>query len=141
MCMKWLVIIIFLILLGVVYFTNAKSRGESQAQAITEKTTLTVAGKQFEVEVARTPDQLAKGLMFRESLADGKGMLFVFTPPGIHKFWMKNTLLSLDILWLNDKYEVVHLEQNVPPCTTVNCPSYGPDVPVSYVLEVNANTF
>ncbi|MGC9310607.1 MAG: DUF192 domain-containing protein, partial [Candidatus Aenigmatarchaeota archaeon] len=79
----------------------------------------------------------AKGLMFRESLGDDEGMLFVFEKEGHWSFWMKNTIIPLDIIWLCENLTIVHI-QTAPPCREDNCPSYRTPVPASYVLEVNA---
>lgn len=90
------------------------------------------------LEIARTPEERRQGLMYRTALAAETGMLFIFEQPGYHSFWMKNTLIPLDILWLDENLTVVHIERNVPPCATDPCPSYRPPVEARYVLEVNA---
>ncbi len=92
----------------------------------------------YDVEIAKTPQEQARGLMFRESLADGKGMLFVFESEIRHSFWMKNTLISLDIIWIDSDGKIVYISQNTPPCVADPCPSYAPDAPAKYVLEVAA---
>ena len=92
----------------------------------------------FEVELAITSEERAQGLMFREGLEDDEGMLFIFDELGTHKFWMKNTLVNLDIIWINDKMEVVHINKNTPICKEDPCPTYGPDEKVKYVLEINS---
>ena len=87
------------------------------------------------VEVAQTPDELRTGLMHRSSLEGG--MLFVFNPPRTLSFWMKNTLIPLDMIFVSSAGEIVKIERDVPPCTTEICPSYG-YVYGAYVVEVNA---
>ncbi len=67
-------------------------------------------------------------------------MLFVFPRPERYSFWMKNTLIPLDIIWLNSDRSVVHLETNVPACVHDPCPNYAPVQPALYVLEVNAGS-
>ncbi len=76
--------------------------------------------------------------MYRQKLAADRGMLFVFSSEGVHKFWMKNTLIPLDMLWIAGDGRIIHIEHDVPPCKGDPCPSYGPDTPARYVLEVNA---
>jgi uncharacterized membrane protein (UPF0127 family) len=93
---------------------------------------------QVRAEVASTEDEREHGLMFRTSLPELDGMLFVFEAPGLHAFWMKNTLIPLDMLWLDRDGKVVSLAESVPPCKTAECPTYPPRAPASYVLEVNA---
>lgn len=93
--------------------------------------------KCFTVELARTPTERQQGLMYRRELATDAGMLFVFERSGSYSFWMKNTYLPLDILWLDEQFRAVHIERGVPPCMDEPCPSYRPDADARYVLEVN----
>jgi len=88
------------------------------------------------VEVADNPEKLAKGLMFREELPENTGMLFVFENEGIYPFWMKNTYIPLDIIWINDNFRVVHIEHAVP-CISETCVSYTPEAVARYVVETN----
>ncbi|MCS6913308.1 MAG: DUF192 domain-containing protein [Myxococcales bacterium] len=88
-----------------------------------------------EVEVARTPEEHARGLMFRRELPEGRGMLFLFPRAEVRRFWMKNTLIPLDILFLDEKLRVVSIEENTAPHDETG---RGPDEPVQYVLEVPA---
>lgn len=90
------------------------------------------------VELAVTPYQWSKGLMFREELASGAGMLFVFPNEEIRSFWMKNTLIPLDILFINADKKIVTMHKDVQPCTTLLCPQYASTVKAMYALEVNA---
>ena len=89
------------------------------------------------VEIADEKEEITTGLMFRESLAKDSGMLFVFPEEGVHKFWMKNTLIPLDMIWINDN-EIIYIKDNALPCKTEVCESYGPDKEAKYVLEVNS---
>ncbi len=89
-------------------------------------------------ELAVTDEERARGLMFRDKLLPDQGMLFVFEEEDFHSFWMKNTLISLDMLWLDRNRRIVHIEADVPPCVADPCPSYGPKRPASFVLELKA---
>jgi len=92
----------------------------------------------IEVELAREEAEHKRGLQLRASLGSNSGMLFIFPLSRRHSFWMKDTLIPLDIIWIDDTHRVVHIESNVPPCKTDTCPSYSPDEAALYVLEINA---
>ena len=106
---------------------------QGQMLPITAKTN--IGGETIQLEVAKTPEQQAIGLMFRESLADNRGMLFPLGVERNARFWMKNVPISLDIIFLNGD-RVVEIAANVPPCLTTPCPVYGPEVLVDRVLEL-----
>lgn len=94
-------------------------------------------------EMADTPAKRSKGLMFRTRMAPDRGMLFTFPEfqePGYWTFWMKNTKMPLDILWLDRAGTIVHLERYVPICTRTDnlCPRYRPKSPAIQVLELGA---
>jgi hypothetical protein len=95
-------------------------------------------GKSVTAELAATDEERQRGLMFREKLLPDQGMLFVFEEEGLYSFWMKNTLISLDMLWINKDRRIVHIARNVPPCKEDPCPSYSPERPGLYVLELAA---
>ncbi len=92
----------------------------------------------IEVELAKTPEQITTGLMNRASLAETKAMLFIFENEGVHMFWMKNTLIPLDMIWLDQNGTVTYIEHSVEPCKTQVCPTYGPGTASKYVIETNA---
>ena len=89
-------------------------------------------------ELAVTPAERARGLMFRDRLDADRGMLFVFPRLDFWSFWMKNTKIPLDMIWLNERREVVSMATRVPPCTTPHCPTYPPLQKALYVLEIQA---
>jgi uncharacterized protein len=89
------------------------------------------------LEVATTPEQQQIGLMFRTELAPDRGMLFPFDPPRPVSFWMKNTLIPLDMLFLYQG-QVRAISSNVPPCKQVDCPSYGTNEMVDQVIELKS---
>jgi len=93
-------------------------------------------GETVTAELAVSPAEREKGLMFRQDLKPDQGMLCLFEEEDEYSFWMKNTLIPLDIIWLNAHRQIVHLEENVPPCLAEPCPSYGPDKKALYVLEL-----
>ena len=95
--------------------------------------------KCFFVEIAKTSAEREKGLMYRNLLAKDRGMLFIFDKEGIYPFWMKNTLIPLDIIWIDSNNKVVFIANNVQPCKNLICPITNPLVSAKYVLEINAN--
>jgi len=90
-------------------------------------------------EIARTPSQQATGLMFRSGLSRDRGMFFPFDPPRPVRFWMRNVEISLDMLFVRDG-RIVSISADVPPCTTLTCPTYGPNVEVDGVIELAGGT-
>lgn len=97
-------------------------------------------GTIIQAELADTPRKRAEGLMYRTHLADDRGMLFTFSQAQAWVFWMKNTKIPLDLIWINDKKQIIHMEQNVPICTRTDdsCPQYRPNEGALYVLELAA---
>lgn len=104
--------------------------------------TITITNKTqtWHVEVAKTQEERSQGLMFRDSLEPGTGMLFVFPEEDFHAFWMKNTRIPLDIIWLDNTFTVIDI-QTLIPCKETVCPTVRPQKPAQYVLEVPAHTF
>lgn len=89
------------------------------------------------VELALDGYSQAKGLMFRESMPENAGMLFMFPNTQPLSFWMKNTLIPLDIIYITEEGDVVNVV-TAEPCKVQNCPTYPSDKPAKYVLELNA---
>jgi hypothetical protein len=90
-------------------------------------------------ELAETPAAREKGLMMRDSLSGDSGMLFVFERDDTHSFWMKNTLIPLDIIWIDKDCRIVDILPGAKPCGDNDaCPVYSPAASCSYTLEVNA---
>lgn len=97
-----------------------------------------LGGKTYQVEIAQTPEQATHGLMNRTSLAPDAGMLFIFEEESELWFWMKDTLIPLDILFFDSEGQLVRQFVNVPPCKADPCPYYKSQGAARYVLEVNA---
>lgn len=91
--------------------------------------------KKIEVEIAENEAERNKGLMFRSYLPDSVGMLFIFEQPDEYKFWMKNTSIPLDIIYVGPDKKIVSIAQNTQPYSEESIPPYGL---VQYVVEVNA---
>ena len=97
-------------------------------------------GKRFTTEFATNDASRERGLMMRTELAADHSMLFVFAQDAPRWFWMKNTLIPLDILYFDGNRKMVSVQPNVPPCKADPCPSYPSDFPARYVLELAGGT-
>jgi len=134
----WLLIAGILIFLGSAiraYSTGISPNGMRFAR-------VQIGDQSFQVEVADTLVHIEKGLMHRKSLSAGQGMLFVFPKEAYYPFWMKNTLIPLDVVWIDNALRVVGV-QTMHTCSkqqeaSSSCPEYVSKHPVRYVLEVNA---
>jgi hypothetical protein len=96
------------------------------------------SGAVFALEVARTPEQIAQGLMFRESLAPASGMVFLFDAPEPRSFWMKNCHFALDMVFTLRDGTVVDVLEGVPPCEADPCPTFPSRAPADTVVELTA---
>jgi uncharacterized protein len=126
-CKLFIVLAIFLICFA--YFTKTKIS--------TTETNSNYKNLYLEfIEIAKTPEELKTGLMNRESLCQKCGMLFIFTNEGKKSFWMKNTKIPLDIIYVNEQDTVIKIHKDTTPFQTH--PTYNSGKPAKYVLEVNA---
>lgn len=99
---------------------------------------LFIHDSEFVAEVAETEQQKMVGLMFRKTIPGDYGMLFVYSDNDFRAMWMKNTLISLDFVFMNENKEVVDIIKNVPPCRKDPCKTYVSKEKARYVLELNA---
>lgn len=98
-----------------------------------------LAGQRYAVEVADDDAERERGLMFRDAMAEGDGMLFIHQRQEPLAYWMKNTRIGLDILYFDEARRLVSQQRDVPPCSLGDrCPPYPSDAPARYVLELNA---
>ncbi|BAZ53786.1 hypothetical protein NIES4103_64690 [Nostoc sp. NIES-4103] len=149
--MRWLSLVPMLLgifLVGCSMQTNAKSLTPKPSILVQAPTsagqTLPISAKAIvpngttiQLEVARTQEQQAKGLMYRPALPDNRGMLFKFPSAQPVRFWMKNVPVPLDMVFLQDGV-VKYVEASAPPCANEPCPTYGPNVPIDTVIELRA---
>jgi len=101
-----------------------------------DRASLMINGIRYSIEVAKTSRQRSQGLMFRTKLGIQEGMLFVYPQPGNHRIWMKNTLIPLLVIWLDENLTVVGVKL-LFPCSRDPCPSYGVSDPAKYIIELN----
>ena len=98
-----------------------------------------LGNQRYAIEIADNDAERARGLMFRDALPSGHGMLFIHDAEEPQAYWMKNTKIPLDILYFDDERKLVAQQRDVPPCSLGDgCPSYPSDAPARYVLELNA---
>ena len=90
------------------------------------------------VEIADDNNERATGLMFREKLNENEGMLFIFENEDYQTFWMKNTMIPLDMIFIGKDFIIVDIK-NAEPCREDPCKLYKSSKPAKYVLEVNSN--
>ncbi|HYG37980.1 MAG TPA: DUF192 domain-containing protein [Cytophagales bacterium] len=91
--------------------------------------------KSLSIEIADNEKEIMQGLMYRSAMLDSVGMLFIFDEPNLHTFWMKNTKIPLDIIFIDDQQRIVTIKRNTTPYSEKEVPS---EKEVLYVLEVNA---
>ena len=150
---KWLILCLGILLLGCSSLPPANSsagtpiaqdevpasptpaRSTFQGQMLPVSATAKIGDTSIELEVTRTPQEQALGLMYRTSLPDNRGMLFQFDPPRPVSFWMKNVKIPLDMVFLRGG-AIGAIEANVPPCQSNPCPTYGPNIPIDQVIEL-----
>ena len=98
-------------------------------------------GQIIVAETALGPEEMQRGLMFRESLAPDRGMLFVHNAEGQYPYWMYHCKISLDMIWRDRQRRIVEIAEQVPPCPPgppEQCPNYGGHEPAMFVLELAA---
>jgi hypothetical protein len=114
-----------------------QTRGQTQTGLKVIPLTIDHDGRRsaFRVELAATPDQQARGLMFRPALADDAGMIFPMDPPRPASFWMRNTMIPLDIIFIGPDRRITNIAANTTPFSDASIHSQGS---VSAVLELRA---
>ena len=147
--MRWLTLVpmlLIVLLIGCSMETTAESilpTPSSQTKAVSGQTlpisaeAIVPNGTRIQLEVARTPEQQAKGLMYRPALPDNQGMLFPFSFAQPVRFWMKNVPVPLDMVFLENGV-IKYIQASAPPCTSETCPTYGPDVLIDTVIELRS---
>ena len=125
------ILVIFVFIVFLVMIASCKSENAVFIDNVNEKI-------KVNVEIADSPEERAAGLMFRESLGENSGMLFIFDDEKTRSFWMKNTLIPLDMVFISEDLEIIDIKY-AEPCREDPCISYVSKEPAEYVLEVNGN--
>jgi uncharacterized protein len=113
------------------------SKQENLGQELPISAKAIIKRETIELEVARSSEEQAIGLMYRRELASNRGMLFPFSEPIMARFWMKNCLISLDMVFLRGD-RIKQIAENVPPCEKDPCPVYSAGTFVDKVIELRA---
>jgi uncharacterized membrane protein (UPF0127 family) len=127
-------VLILLILVGYLWLGTSKSLPQDSSATPTQQRC--ILNTCFSLEIAKTPAQRSQGLMFREKLDEKYGMVFIFSDSAKHPFWMKNTLIPLDMIRLDSGYKIVDIKQ-ADPCKQDPCAIYTPVADANYVIELN----
>ena len=117
-----------------IYYANDNSHNNSKISSVCIK------DKCFNVEIADSFNERQTGLMNRTYMNGDKGMLFVFDNSGRYSFWMKDTLISLDIIWIDENGKAVFIKDNAMPCLNETCETFTNKEDAKYVLELNGGT-
>jgi len=126
-------------LLGLVlcaFTATGTAAGRPDVAPLSERRPVCIRGICFESEIAVTAAERSRGLMNRDTLAKDRGMLFVFPEEGLHRFWMKNTRIELDIIFIAADQRVVSISRRAQPCRKDPCELYSPEGTVAYALEI-----
>lgn len=126
----WVMIWLFLLVILYYFITISIQEKNTASKICIEK-------QCFTVEIARTSAEQQQGLMNREVMEKDHGMVFIFPKSDVHNFWMKNTLIPLDMIWVDDAFNVVRV-LTAQPCIQDPCKVYRPEASAKYVIEINA---
>ena len=116
-------------------------RATTLEEFLTREITLS-DGFKLRAEVMTRPEDMMRGMMFRDEFPEGRGMLFIHGEPGRFSYWMYQVRIPLDILWLDAGRRIVEVSATTPPCKTVasQCPKYGGHENALVVLELPAGS-
>ncbi len=123
-------------------YSTMNSKSQPTTQTENTRRVILPNGTTITAQVVTTGEEQRQGLAGVEKLDGSKGMLFVFAESGIHSIWMQGMKIPIDIIWLDDGGQVVHLAKNVPMPTEgeTDLPTYVNEQPARYVLELAAGT-
>jgi len=139
---KFIISICIFLLIVIVILVNYNIKNSENINSYNKITKIILGNNiTINVEIADNYSEREKGLMFRERLDENSGMFFIFENEDMQSFWMKNTFIPLDIIFIDSNLKIINIEQAVPCSDTgddYNCKNYYSKSPTKYVLEVNA---
>ena len=127
------IVVIFVFFL-VFLIHNGTSKNIFETQQNKNIQYIEIAGKKIKAEVVSTPDLQARGLSGRKNLGENDGMLFIFQNSGAYPFWMKDMYFSIDMIWIDENFNVVYIKKNAKPESYPE--TFAPQKNAKYVLEV-----
>ncbi len=128
--------VIFLVLMALLLISGAMMFNAPKQTEIIE--VRFPSGAKLQAEVADTPEKLLFGLAFREGLPEDGGMIFLFDKSGLHKVWTKGFKFPVDLIWVDESKQIVHVKEAAMPCVEDPCPWHGPPPEnARYVIETN----
>ena len=130
----------FALLLILLLTSSCRSHGPSAQEDYYGSDVTLPNGKKILAESARTETMMMRGMMFRDSLAEDRGMLFTHGEPGTFAYWMFQVRIPLDIVWLDPGKRIVEIVENAAPCPKKPCLGYGGQAKALYVLELTAGS-
>jgi uncharacterized membrane protein (UPF0127 family) len=127
-------------LLFLMALSCARDQNTTGFEALESRVVRFPNGKEIHAEIKLYATDMARGMMFRDSLAPDRGMLFIHVKADRHTYWMYQVKVPLDIIWMDSLHRIVEISPDTPPCKTKasECPKYGGNVEARYVLELPA---
>ena len=122
-----------------VAFLSACSEPTTRPEDIGTRVITMPGGQSVRVEVKIRPEDIMRGMMFRDKLDADRGMMFLHKPPGKYAYWMYQVKIPLDIIWMDEQGNIVEISANTPPCpyaSATQCPVYGGSRQAQVVLEL-----
>ncbi len=110
--------------------------GSLSAVLLFERVTVKLKGTTYQLEIADNLAKRRQGLMYRNRLSENEGMIFVYPQSGDYRIWMKNTLIPLTVMWLDENAIIIDIKL-LHPCRTMNCPIYRSGRPSRYIIELH----